>query len=100
MFMKLKAFNKKQNHTTEIKAIDFESGIVKLVKPDSNPIFIYKEKLENIDILEYSGVKLGDVEIYEKDKVSDGVKTYEVVKVPGGFYPFMKPINKNFKKVD
>lgn len=91
------AFNHRLNERFEIASIDFTNGKVKLVQPNTK--FIYTEKLSNIEILEDTGVKLDDVSVYVNDVVTDGKEEYKVQKVPGGYYPFMVPNNKNFKKV-
>ena len=39
----MKAHNKRLDHTTELKAIDYTTGRAKLVLPDSRPEFIYEE---------------------------------------------------------
>jgi hypothetical protein len=96
----MKAYNKRLNHITTIKMIDFESGKVRLVMPESSPLFIYNEKLSNIEILDTTNVFLSGVEIFAGDKVSDGKDTYIGKKQPGGYFPFVNPVSKNFKKVD
>ena len=96
----MKAYNKRLNHFTEIEALDFSTKKAMLVAPNSNPVFVYLEKIENIEILEYTGVILDGEKVYTKDTVTDGTNKYLVKKVPGGYYPFMLPINKSFKKVN
>jgi len=95
--MKLKAWNKRLRHTTEVKAVDLVNNKVQLVQPKSNPIFIYTEKLENVNLLEFTGVTLGGVDIYVNDIVRDGIHKYKVEKVPGGYLPFILPVRKDFK---
>jgi len=91
--------NKRLDHITEVASIDFINHKVGLVQPSSEPRFIYTEKLENIILLEDTGVKLDDICVYTNDIVTDGTKQYNVVKVPGGYYPFMLPNKKNFRRV-
>jgi hypothetical protein len=95
----MKAYNKRLNHITDVKAIDFVAKKVKLSKPNSNPIFIYNENLDNIELLEFTGVTLDGEDVYVKDVVTDGFKKYTVSKKPGGYYPFIQPVRINFKKV-
>ena len=98
--MKLKAYNKRLKHTTVVKSVDETTSRVKLVMPESDPIFVYEESLGNIELLEFTGVILNDEEIYVGDEVTDGKGKVRVAKVPGGFFPFVKPVNVNFKKVN
>lgn len=95
----MKAYNKRLDYKTEVRAIDYIAKKAKLVVPNSEPIFIYEENLDNIVLLENTGVTLSGTEIYVGDTVTDGRKKYKVRKVPGGYTPFMTPTNKNFKKV-
>jgi len=93
------AYNKRLDHNTELISIDYLSKRVKLLQPDSNPKFYYDEKLENINILEGTDVFLDGKEIFVGDKITDGKETYTVSKLPGGYYPFMMPINKSFRRI-
>ena len=97
--MQLKAYNKRLKHTTDVQAIDFNSSKIKLIQPHSKPIFTYEELLTNVELLEFTGVTLGNSDIYEGDKVTNGTANFTVVKMPGGYYPFMIPVKQNFKKV-
>ena len=72
---------------------------MELELPSSSPIFIYTEKLKNITLLENTGVKLNDASVYVTDIITDGAKDYVVRKVPGGYYPFMLPNKKDFRRV-
>lgn len=83
-----------------VASIDFINSKVQLVQPLSNPKFIYTEKLKNIILLEDTGVVLNDISVYVKDIVTDGERNYTVKKVPGGYYPFMLPNKKNFRRAD
>lgn len=96
----MKAFNKRLNHRTEVKAVDFIKETVKLVLPGSDPIFIYEELLKNVDLQEFTGVTLQKKDIYVGDKVTNGSKEVVVSKIPGGYFPFVVPMNVNFKKVE
>ncbi len=82
-----------------VASIDFINSKVQLEQPGSSPKFIYTEKLENITLLEDTGVILDDVSVYVNDIVTDGTKRYNVAKVPGGYYPFMLPNKKNFRRI-
>lgn len=99
--VKLKAYNKRLKHTAEISMIDFESGLAKLIMPNTEPKFIYHEKISNLLIRESSGIIINDEEIFEGDIVKDTKtgKQMAVKKQPGGFYPFVAPIKASFKKV-
>lgn len=92
------AFNKRLNHKAKVSSIDFNSKKVGLVLPNSNPEFIYTEQLSNVEILEDTGVELNG-SIYVNDKVTDGKETYVVRKVPGGYFPFMLPNKKEFRRI-
>ena len=50
--MNLRAWNERTKKTEEISSIDFECKTIHLVKHASNPKFIYKEKLENVILLQ------------------------------------------------
>ncbi len=69
------------------------------MQPSSNPKFIYTEKLKNVTLLEDTGVKLNDISVYVNDIVTDGKEKFTVRRIPGGFYPFMLPNKKNFRRV-
>ena len=96
----MRAYNKRLNHRTEVKAIDYVKRTVKLVLPDSHPKFIYDEQLENVELQQDTGVRLPGELIYVGDilESSNGSK-YKVDKMPGGYYPFVRPVQENFKKV-
>jgi hypothetical protein len=96
----MKAFNKAKRHTAEIKLIDFSKKTAKLIQPNSSPIFIYEEILENLTILEDTGVTLDGKSVYIGDLVTDSATSYVVKKVPGGYFPFIEPVKKNFKRVN
>lgn len=93
----MKAYNKRLDHKTLVASIDYTDKKVQLVQPGSNPLFIYTEKLSNIKVLEDTGVKLDGVSVYVNDTIYDGKRKLIVRKVPGGFYPFINPVKKNFK---
>lgn len=95
----MRAYNKRLKHTTAVKAIDFMKGTVKLELPDSRPVFIYEESLNNVDILDATGVVLDNEMIYVGDILTDlQGRKLRVEKVPGGYFPFMEPVRENFKK--
>ena len=99
--MILKAYNKRLGHTAKVMVLDLINKKVKLLQPNSSPEFYYTEKLENVELKEYSGIVLDGVAIHEGDSVKD-IDTGEVFivkKRPGGFYPFVAPIQKKLKKV-
>ena len=80
----------------KIKSIDFIDGIVYLVD-EKDFEFYFKVKLEDIEIKEFTGVVLDNIEIYTGDIVRSGVVQYEVKKMAGGYYPFMSPVKQEFK---
>ena len=97
----MKAYNKRLNHRTEVKAIDYVKRTVKLVLPDSHPKFIYDEQLANVELQEDTGVRLNGELIYVGDTVVSTDNTiYVVEKVPGGYLPFMMPVRNNFRKAN
>ena len=97
----MRAYNKRLKHTTEVKAIDFTTKQVRLVAPNSSPTFIYNEKLENIEILENTGVVIDGKEIYVGDKVKSlRGDEFKVTKVGGAYLPFAMPLKEKFTKVD
>ena len=96
----MRAYNKRLKHEAEIVLLDYSSKIAKLKEPNSNPTFIYKEDLDNIEVLEYTGVTIEDKKIHVGDKLTDGNRHYIVSKIPGGYYPFMQPVKIDFKRVD
>ena len=48
----IKAYNKRTKKTEDIASIDFVCKTIHLKQHKSNPPFIYKEKLENVIILQ------------------------------------------------
>lgn len=95
----MRAYNKRLNHITEIRSIDFEKGKIRLVQPGSKPTFVYEEQLVNVEIQESTNVVLGRTEIFVGDILIDEDKTkYRVEKVAGGFFPFIELPEKKFKK--
>jgi len=97
--MELKAYNKRLGHITEVSSIDFTNNEIKLMQPNSSPKFYYKEKLSNVELMEYSGIELDGNKIFEGDKVKDANgNMHVVIKKPGGFYPFVKPVEIKFKR--
>jgi hypothetical protein len=68
--------------------------------PLSEPKFIYKELLDNIEFEMFTRVVLDGDSVFEGDTVADDDGTHFTVKMnPGGFYPFVYPVNKRFRKV-
>jgi len=93
------AFNQRLKHRAKVVSINYSERKVQMEQPNSNPIFIYTEKLENIELLEDTGVIMNDSSVYVNDILTDGTKDYRVKKVPGGYYPFIIPNKKNFRRV-
>jgi len=93
----MRAYNKRLNHKTDVAYINYEDNKIGLIQPGSNPKFIYDEKLDNVVLLEFTGVELQGHKVYVDDIVTDGSKKYKVIKVPGGYLPFILPVNKEFK---
>ena len=89
----MRAYNNRLKYSSSVKWIDFDAKKIGLVH---NGV-IYSEKLENVTLQEFSGVTLGEKKVYEGDEVTDGINIYVVKKNPGGFYPFTKPVQINFR---
>ena len=95
-----RAYNKRLNHSAEVVSIDFESDTIRLIMPRSEPKFIYKESLDNIEFEMFTRVTLDGISVFEGDIVADDDGKHFTVKLnPGGFYPFVSPVNKRFRKV-
>lgn len=96
----MKAYNSRLNHITEVGSIDYLLNKAHLLQPNSSPKFYYTELIDNVTILEDTGVTLNGEDIFVGDTVYDEKNNeYKVGKVPGGYYPFMQPVKNNFKKV-
>ena len=97
----MKAYNKRLKHTTDLISIDYEAKKARLVQPDAKPRFIYDEALENVQILEATGVVLNGEDIYVGDEVIAVKKKdkFIVKKIPGGYLPFSMPVKMHFEKV-
>lgn len=65
--MNLRAWNERTKKTEEISSIDFECKTIHLVKHASDPKFIYKEKLENVTLLQEINIK--DVQKTDKTTI-------------------------------
>ena len=90
----MKAYNTRLDHTAVVQWIHYGEQRVQLI--DSKG-FAYHEKLSNVELLKDTGVKLDGKTVYVRDKVRDPSGQIHIVQeVPGGFYPFVKPINVEF----
>ena len=64
--MNIKAYNTKTKKTEEISSIDFQAKTIHLVQHKSNSKFIYREKLDNVILLQEISIK----DIQKTDKTT------------------------------
>jgi len=63
----MRAHNKRTNQMEEVASIDFMYNTIHLVQANSNPKFIYREKLDNVILLQE--INKSDVKKEDKTKL-------------------------------
>jgi len=67
--MKLRAWNKRLRKLERVVCVDFNSCTVTLVQKDSDPLFMYKEDIQNVVLMQYLAKDAEGNDLYVGDMV-------------------------------